>query len=54
MPEGCGVMADRGFKHIQTILNHKKCILIRLPTVSSSVNPSKAEVLETKCIASLG
>jgi len=53
LPEECGVMADRGFKQIQTILNQKKCILIRPPTVSSNVKPSKAEVLETKRIASL-
>lgn len=53
LPDGCGVMADRGFKQIQTILNQKKCILIRPPTVSSTVKPSKAEVLETKRIASL-
>lgn len=53
LPEGCGVMADRGFKQIETILNQKKCLLIRPPTVSSSVKSSKAEVLETKRIASL-
>lgn len=53
LSDGCSVMADRGFKQIQTILNQKKCILIRPPTVSSTVKPSKAEVSETKRIASL-
>lgn len=46
-------MADREFKQIQSLLNPKKCILIRPPTVFTSVKPSKAEVLETKRIASL-
>lgn len=48
-------MADRGFKQIQSILNPKECILIRPPTVSASVKPSKSESLrlESKSIASL-
>ena len=53
LPEGCGVMADRGFRHIQSVLNKKKCILIRPPTVSATRNPTKEEVLLSKSIASL-
>ncbi|KYN50570.1 hypothetical protein ALC57_07107, partial [Trachymyrmex cornetzi] len=53
LPDGCAVMADRGFKHIDHMLQKKKCILIRPPSVSSDKKLSKAEVLETKRIASL-
>ena len=53
LPEGCGVMADRGFKHIQSVLNKKKCILIRPPSVSATRNPTQEEVLLSKSIASL-
>ena len=35
LPEKSGVMADRGFKQIQTILNEKNCELIRPASVSS-------------------
>lgn len=53
LPEKCGVMADRGFKSIQTILNKKQCELIRPPSVSNKEKPTKDEVLLTKQIASL-
>ncbi|XP_043484807.1 uncharacterized protein LOC122512803 [Leptopilina heterotoma] len=53
IPEKCGVMADRGFKQIQTILNTKKCKLVRPPSVSASVKSSKSDVLKTKSVASL-
>ncbi|KAJ8670104.1 hypothetical protein QAD02_001363 [Eretmocerus hayati] len=53
IPENSGVMADRGFKGIDAILNEKKCQLIRPPSVSTSTKPSKQEVMLTKQIASL-
>lgn len=46
-------MADRGFKHIEPHLQKNGCTLIRPPSVASSVKPTKAEVMETKRIASL-
>ena len=53
VPAGCGVMADRGFKDIGKLLHERKCNLIRPPSVSSAVKPTRAEVLQTKQIASL-
>lgn len=53
LPEKCGIMADRGFKQIQTILNQKECELVRPPSVSTSTKSTKEEVLKTKSIASL-
>ncbi|KAJ8675972.1 hypothetical protein QAD02_011758 [Eretmocerus hayati] len=53
LPEGCACMADRGFKGIEGILQKKMCKLIRPPSVLSTEKLSKAEVLETKRIASL-
>ena len=53
LPEGYIVLADRGFKGIETLLSEKKCTLLRPPSVYSSVKPSKEEVLETKRIASI-
>ncbi|KAL7286802.1 hypothetical protein TKK_0018946 [Trichogramma kaykai] len=41
LPEGCGILADRGYKQIDKILNQFKCKLIRPPSVSSTVKPSK-------------
>uniref|UniRef100_A0ABD2VV31 DDE Tnp4 domain-containing protein n=1 Tax=Trichogramma kaykai TaxID=54128 RepID=A0ABD2VV31_9HYME len=43
LPEGCGILADRGYKQIDKILNQFKCKLIRPPSVSSTVKPSKSE-----------
>ena len=51
LPEGCGVIADRGFEHIQSVLNKNKCILIRPLSVSMTRNPTKEEVLLSKSIA---
>jgi len=45
------VLLWRGFKH--HMLQKKKCILIRPPSVSSDKKFSKAEVLEIKKIANL-
>lgn len=53
VPTGCSVMADRGFKDIAKQLHEKNCILVRPPSVSSTVKPTKGEVLESKRIASL-
>lgn len=53
LPKKCGVMADRGFKQIQTVLSQKGCELIRPPSVNSSTKSTKQEVLTTKRIASL-
>lgn len=53
LPEGCSVMADRGFKHIEHLIIKKGCTLVRPPSVSGSEKQSKSEVLETKRIASL-
>lgn len=53
LPDGCGVLADRGFKHIQSVLNKKKCKLLRPPSVTTTSKSTKAEVLKTKSIASL-
>lgn len=53
LPNDCAVMADRRFKHIEPLLKQKNCTLVRPPSVSSNKKPSKYEVMETKCIASL-
>lgn len=53
LPNGAFIMADRGFKHIEHLLNAKGCKLIRPPSVESNRKLAKAEVLETKRIASL-
>ncbi|KAJ8936166.1 hypothetical protein NQ314_012462 [Rhamnusium bicolor] len=46
-------MTDRGFKDIGKLLHEQNCKLIRPPSVSSTEKPTKAEVLETRHIASL-
>lgn len=53
LPEKCELMADRGFKQIQTILQKKQIVLVRPPSVLTQQKPSKEEVLLTKQIASL-
>lgn len=53
LPPNCKIMADRGFKHIEYLLQKKGCTLIRPPSVSSNSNLTKSEVIETKRIASL-
>lgn len=53
LPENCAVMADRGFKNIEHLLQKKGCILIRPPSVLSNSKPTKEEVIETRRIASL-
>ncbi|XP_070171156.1 uncharacterized protein [Polyergus mexicanus] len=53
LPKKCGIMADRGFKQIQTCLNKIQCELIRPPSVKRGSKSSKTEVMLTKRIASL-
>lgn len=53
LPERCALMAERGFKQIQTILHKKHIKLVRPPSVSTQQKSTKEEVLLTKRIASL-
>lgn len=53
VPENTSVMADRGFKCIDVLLNKINCVLIRPPSVSQNSKSTKDDVLETKRIASL-
>lgn len=53
LPENCTVMADRGFKNIDYMIEKKKCKLVRPPSVFSNKKSTKEEVLETKRKASL-
>lgn len=45
LPAGCGLMADRGFKSIQTTLSTKQITLIRPPSLLSTEKPPKEKVL---------
>ncbi|KAK5648371.1 hypothetical protein RI129_003263 [Pyrocoelia pectoralis] len=53
LPDGAGVMADRGFKGVAPALEKKSCSLIRPPSVSATQKSSKDEVRLSKRIASL-
>ncbi|KAF2884454.1 hypothetical protein ILUMI_21720 [Ignelater luminosus] len=53
LPNGAWIMADRGFKNINSIFIKKECKPIRSPSVEKDKKLSKEEVLETKKIASL-
>ncbi|XP_030762457.1 uncharacterized protein LOC115887232 [Sitophilus oryzae] len=53
VPVESSVMADRGFKDIAKFLHERKVNLVRPPSVSSSTKPTRAEVMESKRIASL-
>ncbi|KAJ8674902.1 hypothetical protein QAD02_019542 [Eretmocerus hayati] len=53
LPEGCTVMADRGFKSIEGVLQRKNIKLVRPPSVFEATQPTKEEVLETRRIAAL-
>lgn len=53
LPNHCLIMADRGFKHIESFLNKKNCLLVRPPSVSVKEKLSKKEVKLNKRIASL-
>lgn len=51
-PPTC-VMADRGFKHVESYLYKHGATLVRPPSVKSGIKLSKTEARETKQIASL-
>ncbi|CAH0730982.1 unnamed protein product, partial [Brenthis ino] len=53
LPLNCTVLADRGFKHIDTILSRKQIKLLRPPSVSKDMKLSKREAIKSKVIASL-
>lgn len=53
LPENSVIMADRGFKKIETFLHKKNCTLIRPPSVANKEKMSKDDVLLTKRIASV-
>ncbi|KAJ8684359.1 hypothetical protein QAD02_020151 [Eretmocerus hayati] len=53
LPGGCSVLADRGFKLLDLLLQKKKCELIRPPSVQKETKSSKKEVKLTKQIASI-
>lgn len=51
--KNCSVMADRGFKRIDVLLQPLGCSLKRPPSVEAGIKSTKEEVLETKRIAAL-
>jgi hypothetical protein len=51
--EGTVCLADRGFKHLETVLAEKSCKLLRPPSVSANDIPSKEETTFSKQISSL-
>ncbi|XP_063384541.1 uncharacterized protein LOC134670657 [Cydia fagiglandana] len=53
IPLNAVVMADRGFKEIESLLSVKNAKLLRPPSVYANKKMTKQEVLETKVIASL-
>ncbi|KAJ8938666.1 hypothetical protein NQ314_011405 [Rhamnusium bicolor] len=53
LPENTIVMADRGLKQIESLLNKKGCTLVRPPSVSNNEKMTKKDVLFTKRIASV-
>ncbi|KAI5725907.1 hypothetical protein M8J77_021559 [Diaphorina citri] len=48
LPSGSYVLADRGFKQVETVLSQKKCTLLRPPSVSQKTKMSKEEARHTK------
>ena len=53
VPENSAILADRGFKQVQSILAKKKCTLIRPPSASSTQKLSAKDVFTGRRIASL-
>lgn len=53
LPENTVVMADRGFKKIETSLHKKNCTLVRPPSVVNKEQMTRDDVLLTKRIASV-
>uniref|UniRef100_A0A8D8W757 DDE Tnp4 domain-containing protein n=1 Tax=Cacopsylla melanoneura TaxID=428564 RepID=A0A8D8W757_9HEMI len=50
---GMQIMADRGFKSVDSLFLKKGCTLVRPPSVYANIKPTKDQVKETKRIASL-
>ncbi|KAJ2952578.1 hypothetical protein O0L34_g6901 [Tuta absoluta] len=53
LPKGAAVMADRGLKNVANLLQKHGHSLIRPPSVSTQVKPTKQEVMETIEIAAI-
>ncbi|KAI5636787.1 DDE superfamily endonuclease domain-containing protein [Phthorimaea operculella] len=53
LPKGAAVLADRGFKNVGYLLQKHGHSLIRPPSVSAQVIPTKREIMETKKIAAI-
>ncbi|XP_045490867.1 uncharacterized protein LOC123690833 [Colias croceus] len=53
LPPNCSILADRGFKHIDTLLTKKGIKLLRPPSVIKNVKLTKKEAIQSKVIASL-
>ncbi|KAL0839756.1 hypothetical protein ABMA28_016397 [Loxostege sticticalis] len=53
IPTGSTILADRGFKHIASIVESKGCKLIRPPSVKTGAVSNKADVMDTKRIAAV-
>lgn len=53
IPTGSTILADRGFKHIASIVESKGCKLIRPPSVKTGTVSDKADVMDTKRIAAV-
>lgn len=53
LPSNTCILADRGFKHLEHFLSQKGFTLLRPPSVSDGSKLTKAEVRQTKQIASL-
>ncbi|CAG4966261.1 unnamed protein product [Colias eurytheme] len=53
LPPNCSILADRGFKHIDTLLTKKGIKLLRPPSVAKNVKLTKKEAIQSKVIASL-
>lgn len=53
LPKGAAVLADRGFKGVESILQEKGCTLVRPPSLKSGTKMSKADVRHTKQVASI-
>lgn len=53
LPENSVVMADRGFKQIESLLCKKNCTLVRPPSVTGDSKMTEDEVILTKRIASV-
>ncbi|KAJ8671462.1 hypothetical protein QAD02_002721 [Eretmocerus hayati] len=53
IPPGTSVLADRGFKGLDILLQRKSCTLTRPPSVQKDIKSSKEDVKLTKQVASI-